>query len=273
MFLASLVRSNLWVAFCAFLLSIQQLIFFSENYYISFFVFFSVLVSYNFQRLYTLYKFPFLVQFNRWKWISENKKIIYSLGTLSLMICLVLFFIFNWKCKLTIIFTSTIAFFYVLIPRLLPNGFRAIPFLKAGFVALSWALVMVLLPYFSAESKFQTNVLLHVAEMFLFIYSITQPFDIRDLEVDKKTNIKTLPMIIGNKNSNLLCLFTLLLSLVISFFIYEKVYFIGIALSAVYTTFLIIFSTPRKGEFYYSFFLESTMLVRVLLVYLTVKFF
>jgi 4-hydroxybenzoate polyprenyltransferase len=273
LFLAPLIRLNFWVAFCAFLLSEQQLYFFAKNLQLSFFIFFSVLASYNLQRLYTLRKSPFIVQFDRWKWVSENKKLIFLIGIIASLICTIFFFTFNWKSKLIIIFTTLISLFYIFIPRFLPNGLRAIPFLKAGFVALSWAFVMVLLPYFSFEQKTQTNVLLHVTEIFLFMFSITQPFDIRDLELDKKSNIKTLPMVIGIENTKFLCLFTLLISLVISFFIYENTFFIGIALSAAYTAFLIVFSTPSKSEYYYSFFLESTMLVRVLLVYLTIKFF
>ena len=60
-----------------------------------------------------------------------------------------------------------------------------------------------------------------ISKRFLFIMAITLPFDIRDMYQDRKFHLKTIPVLMGEKRSLILCQM-LLLVYIISIIFYRN---------------------------------------------------
>ena len=78
---------------------------------------------------------------------------------------------------------------------------RQFPYLKIWLIVLVWVLVICLTPMHDLSGSIQNQELLlgklfFVAQQGAFIFSLTVPFDIRDLKVDHPSQ-KTIPMIFG----------------------------------------------------------------------------
>jgi 4-hydroxybenzoate polyprenyltransferase len=98
------------------------------------------------------------------------------------------------------------------LPFLKPFGIntrlRDFPFVKIFLIAFVWSVTSVILP--ATENNInlleRKDILLVLAAQFVFIFFITLPFDINDKEVDKHTKIKTIPAVLGIRNSKIICL-------------------------------------------------------------------
>lgn len=106
--------------------------------------------------------------------------------------------------------------------RLIPGvpRLKDIPVMKNAIVALSWAIVTVLIPvtYQSLPSLGPTHSLVFVVIYFMFIKTFidTVLYDIRDEAGDRINNVRTIPVIIGLENTTKVLLIlnsTLLLGL------------------------------------------------------------
>lgn len=145
------------------------------------------------------------------KWFEQypllNQFTIFLSGVLTIVFTLLL----KWKTIFLLVFVGGISVLYP-IPFLKPFGIstrlRDFPFLKVFLIALVWSVTSVLLPatesgIYLAERK---DVYLMLATQFIFILFITLPFDINDMELDKTTDIKTIPGVFGIKASKIICL-------------------------------------------------------------------
>ena len=105
---------------------------------------------------------------------------------------------------------------------------------------------------------------------FFFILAITIPFDIRDLEADGQQELKTIPMLLGEKNSLKLSYFFLFIFLLGSAFHYapEKEWMIlsAMCLSGITTYFFLKMDYFKKMSFYHYGILDGTLLLQGMLV-------
>src|SRR5258708_21742157 len=89
---------------------------------------------------------------------------------------------------------------------------REISYLKIITVAMMWSLLTVILPMqeysFHIASKLAVIIFI---ERFLFVYSITIPFEIRDMKQELRYGVRTIPVIHGIKTSKRLGYVLLLL--------------------------------------------------------------
>lgn len=75
---------------------------------------------------------------------------------------------------------------------------KDVPGLKIFLIALVWASVTVVLPALDAGvDPLGADALWVLVERLIFVFAIALPFDVRDLERDRKEGIRTLPMMIG----------------------------------------------------------------------------
>ena len=92
-------------------------------------------------------------------------------------------------------------------------------FLKSTYVAFMWTMSSVLLPAIIHDHSF--NILLYPMDyfpVFALIFSSSNLLDIRDIDEDKQNGINTLPVILGPENSQLVSIFSILLSSILIFF-------------------------------------------------------
>ena len=277
--------SNLFIAFCAVAqgLVTYYLLDLPPDKSVLSFLFFSTLLVYNLSMLLSKPKEPQKSPFKRVRWIFSHHRLIISI-TLIASLCIVptALLYLSVEAKLLMTFVGIIAIAYNL-PFLSFNqkkiGLRNLPGIKLFLIAFVWSISCVLLPIVELENKFGISVslgetLLLVAKRFLFICAITIPFDIRDLFQDKLYELKTIPVMLGEKKAWIFCqgLLGAYLLLLILFTKTIDVNVIGIALTIFITGWLIFKSNLKKNEYYYFFFLDGTMILQCLILFLSKTF-
>jgi len=155
---------------------------------------------------------------------------------------------------------------------------REITYLKVFTVALGWSLVTVIVPLFSelsALSKWEVAMIF--LRRFLFIYAITIPFEIRDMERERRFGNVSLPMIYGVKPMKQVGI-VMLTAFCILCAIHEKNFafvlgsrqaiFFPLAISALAAGWLIIQASDKKTNWYFKFWTDGTMILQFLLLLL-----
>jgi 4-hydroxybenzoate polyprenyltransferase len=281
-----LLFSNLFIALCAVAQALvtYHLLQVEPDKRILAIVFFGTIGIYNFSMLLSKPKNPEKSPFVRVKWIFSHHRMIISITLIS-MLCLIplgLLYL-SIEAQLLMIFTGALALGYN-IPFLTLNnhkiGLRNIPGIKLFLIALVWSISCVLLPIIELEHDYQINIstaetLLLVAKRFLFIAAITIPFDIRDLFQDKLYELKTIPVMLGERKAYIFCQFLLAgyLALLLLFNQNINADVIGLTLTILLTGWLIFKSNIKKNEYYYFFYLDGTMILQYVILALLGLFF
>lgn len=276
-----LLFSNLFIAFCAVAqgLVTYYLLKLPADKSVLSFVFFSTLLVYNLSMLLSKPKDPQKSPFKRVRWIFSHHRLIISITLIAgLCVIPVALLYLSFQAKLLMSFVGIIALAYNL-PFLTINqkkiGLRNLPGIKLFLIALVWSVSCVLLPIVELENKYGISVslsetLLLVAKRFLFICAITIPFDIRDLFQDKLYELKTIPVMLGEKKAWIFCqaLLGAYLILLVLFTKAINLEVIGIALTIFITGWLIFKSNLKKNEYYYFFYLDGTMLLQFVILFI-----
>jgi 4-hydroxybenzoate polyprenyltransferase len=143
--------------------------------------------------------------------------------------------------------------------------------LKIFLIAIVWAWVTVLLPAVQEDQLEQWSTWGMSLERSLFIFAITLPFDIRDLKVDERSNVKTIPHFLGVKGSVYLGIISTILALATAFILYQLsiyslLFFIGLSLSYSITALVIFYSQKVRHDYYFSGLTDGLMLIQLLAV-------
>jgi 4-hydroxybenzoate polyprenyltransferase len=276
------IYSNIFVSFCAAsLTAITKFIleFTSDNLYTEAAVFFATFSAYSFQSLANPIRSN-IKQTERQIWLQSNRQILKYLLVFSIVAFFFFFSYLNNQKNLLFLLipASIISVWYATdIKVYLKLGrLRNFPFLKIFCIAFAWIIMTVLFPAISAHYISDWNhVIWFAGERLLFLFAITLPFDIRDLEQDKQLGLKTFPILLGVQRIKVICYLFLLIfttSVIIrSIFFQGEVTPINTSLivTAIITAFIISFAHEKKNEIYFSVMLESTMVLKLLLVLLT----
>ncbi len=273
----ALINSNIYISLAAVFLTIEtqiQLGMKPQWHPYLFIIFFATLFEYNLHRLITVITNKEALNSDKHKWVRENLKGFYLLVLLSVtgFVCVA----FLAKKEVLIVLTpiAAITIFYSLpvfgnkrtIFRL-----REIPYLKIFLIAFVWTSSTIFLPIIQSGNTFErTQVIATFVERFFFIFAITIPFDIRDIEADKQAGLKTIPLLLNENKSLAISYLSLFSFLIVSFFHYQMLnhWFIILPLSiSALTTFIFLNSKKIRHVTYYHYgILDGTMLLQGLLV-------
>jgi 4-hydroxybenzoate polyprenyltransferase len=276
-----LLFSNIFIAICAVSQGLVTYYLLNHNpdKYVLMFLFCSTLVIYNLSMLLAKPVDPQKSPFKRVKWIFSHHRLIISI-TLVATLCVIPLGIWylSIQAKLLMGFIGIIALAYNF-PFLKLNekriGLRNLPGIKLFLIAFVWSMSCVLLPIVELENAANpisvslAQTLLLVAKRFLFICAITIPFDIRDLFQDKLYELKTIPVMLGEKKAWIFCQALLFLCLILLVLFAKNISYdvIGLALTIFLTGWLIFKSNLKKNEYYYFFFLDGTMILQFLILW------
>ncbi len=256
------INTNFFVALAVLCLHLSsEILLGSNNYEVSIFIFFATILTYNFQRLVIIQKG---IDNKKSSWIRKNKKIIYFLSILSLIITFFLFLNFKFQTQIVIIFCGIISFLY-------PFLLRSIPYLKIFIISIVWMLISLTLLVIENELFIDQNIYYLHMSRFCFVFAITIPFDIRDILIDFK-NIKTIPVIFGEKRSKYISAIFLflhqliLLKLYLLKFISDEMFY-GTIILLCFTTVLIMQSKSNRKDIYFSFGVESTSVLMYIILF------
>jgi|GEM_PF-515063 len=202
------VYSNVWIALCAaaFCFQGEILIGQSSEGLLPLFVFFATVFLYNFQRVVKLFQKPSYSIPGRNTWLVKNRLaiMIWSIVGGIVMIVIAL----NLPLRDWIVL-SIGGFFSILYVMSIGKrdgksvAVRELPFIKIFLIAISWVIMGAIFPQVHHEGwrALESNQLIWMSlEKFFFIWAITIPFDIRDLEYDDK-RMKTIPQLFGVNGS------------------------------------------------------------------------
>lgn len=240
-------------------------------------LFFSTIALYNFSMFMSKPASPEKSPFRRVRWIHANYRLMITLTLISVLSIIALVFFLTVAAKVLLIFLGAIAVSYNLPLFTIGDkkfGLRNVPGLKLFLIALIWSLSVVLLPIIELAGHQEISISISdtfilIAKRFLFIAAITVPFDIRDLFQDKSYDLKTIPVVLGEKKAYLFCQFLLLAytSLLFLFTGNLNADFLALFLTILLTAWLIFKSDWKKNEYYYFFYLDGTMILQFALLF------
>ncbi len=138
---------------------------------------------------------------------------------------------------------------------------------KIFLIALVWA-TLSFIPVLENEVSLKVKILLFIQNYF-YIFALTIPFDIRDCEYEKLNGLKTIPSMIGIRNSIILSVLLLTGSILISFLLieqYGKINFIALTTGYLLTMILIANSYNKKNDYYFTGVLDGMTIVIFIMI-------
>jgi 4-hydroxybenzoate polyprenyltransferase len=244
------------------------------------FLFSSTLFLYSFHRI---YRFNFRSEneklSERHHWVKANPVLFYLILTLAGIVSAVCALLFMTPQSLFCLLPVALISFGYTIPCIPRNGnlirLRDVPGIKIFLISFVLGLTTVYLPLLSTSNShylLSSEVMLVFVRRMLFIFAITIPFDIRDMEYDKRTGIHTLPVRFGISRSKYFAYSALFLFVMLDFIQYfgidgtSPAYALALILSASLAAVVIYFAKPGRKDIFYSFFVEGMMLLQCLLI-------
>ncbi len=283
-----LIFSNIFLSICVTSLVVETSLVLTNGFNdlrYPFFLFCATLFLYCFHRV---YRSDFRSQEEklsaRHLWIKNNLRFFYSVlvfSALGALISAVLFVPFHILATLLPVALISIGY---TIPCLPWKGkwlrLRDLPGIKVFLIALVLGLTTVLLPvlaYSSYGSLMSPAIFIIFLRRMFFIFAITIPFDIRDLEYDQRNGTRTIPVILGVTKAKAVAFFALAIFIGLALFQYFMVsntkieYVFALVLSALISAWMISISGKKKQDRFYSVFLEGMMLLQCLLILMASK--
>jgi 4-hydroxybenzoate polyprenyltransferase len=277
------IYANIFLA-----LNVTSLVF--ETYYIlfnritdpeyPFFLFSSTLTLYCFHRL---YRFNFRSGDEqlamRHRWLIRNRLLFFTvLGCAVMGVVYSLVFFVTPRTVLYLLPVGFISFGYT-VPFIPFKGqllrLRDIPGIKIFLISLVLGLTTVLLPLLEhsrLRDLERPEILFMFIRRMLFIFAITLPFDIRDMDYDAANGTRTIPVKLGVDRAKLLAVLALavfVLLAILQYFLLPGTnvwYVFALGISGGISALLVMLTQKGKSEFFFSFFMEGMMLLQCLLV-------
>ena len=240
-----------------------------ENAMEALFLGLSTFVSYNFIRYLNFLENKLTAHIN--SWFLKHLKLLFWLALFDVLGLLFMSKSFHGLSFLILLPFVVLTAMYGL-PLLKYKGkriaLRAFPRLKTVSIACSWAGLSVLYPLVSQRIPLSFLHGLFFLQQFLFVFALTLPFDIRDLEVDAK-QLKTVPQLLGIQKTKSLGVGLLLLFVGISYFTMSLFFFWQACFGAFLVGVYLLFSDREQAHYFASFWGEGIPIVWCFITYLS----
>ena len=272
-----LINSNIFISLSAVALTVATQIQLGLNpqwHPYLFLIFFATLFEYNLHRLITVLTNSDALNSDKHNWVKGKLNWFYLLVFLSVLGFAISVIEAKLKVLLTLAPIAGLTLFYSTPLSKSAKGIfrlRQIPFLKIFLISIVWATVTILLPVIHSEKAYNDfHILTMMIERFLFVFAITIPFDIRDMNADSQTGLKTIPLLIGEKKSTYTSMIALALFFAVSVIHYSftNQWFIIVAFAVSFLTTIVFLANERIRNLplYYYGVLDGTMLLQGVLV-------
>ena len=275
--LSFLINTNIYISLAAVFLTIEtqiQLGMKPQLHPYLFIIFFATIFEYNLHRLVTVITNKEVLKAQKHSWLRNNLKKFYFLVAASVIGFLVAVFMAKKEVLIALLPFAILTVFYSLpIFKKEKNIFRLreIPALKIFLIAFVWSAATIFIPVILSENtRDKFNLSLMFLERFVFIFAITVPFDIRDMNDDREAGLVTIPLMLGKRKSLLVANIALTLFLILCLFHYSLTnlnYILpALILSAISTFFFINNKKLQNFTYYHYAILDGTMLFQGVLV-------
>lgn len=274
-----LLFSNAFMALCAVAQALVtfQLIGSKPVYTVVALLFTSTLGIYNFCVLVAKRENPEKSHLIYVRWFYQHYRLMVTITIVCILSLIPLFFLISTESRLLLIFLAIISFAYGIPIFTIGDqkfGLRNIPGLKPFLITVVWTLSTVLLPVLEAQDLHRTVISMHdttllIAKRFMFIAALTIPFDIRDIFEDRKSGLKTIPVVIGEKGAYLFCQLLLAGYIVLLFFFRNNGFsldFLALTITALLMGWLIFKSKWEKDVYYYFFYMDGVLILQYVIL-------
>ncbi|NER16238.1 UbiA prenyltransferase family protein [Spongiivirga citrea] len=251
----------------SFLVITQERFNIMYKYELLFFVFFSTITGYNF------IKYAGVAKFHH-RSLTKSLRIIQIFSFFCFVLMVYFFFQLSMPTiKLVAVFAA-ITFFYAIpfVPKLLSpidenKNLRSISGIKIYVIALVWAGVTVILPFFEMGIALYHDVWIETAQRFLWVILLMIPFEIRDMKYDS-IKLGTIPQKIGIKRTKRIALFLVIILFALEFFRDDfSTFQVGISLFVLLLlSVLLIRSTPKQNKYYSALWVEGIPIFWLVLI-------
>lgn len=144
---------------------------------------------------------------------------------------------------------------------------RSIPVLKVFLIAYVWAGISSILPAIGAGDLGNARTWLVFMAHFLFILAITLPFDIRDFRADRKNYLMTVPNLFGLRVTKSISFISLIAFTIMIVLLTKTLWILVLSFT---TGYLIINSNPYKKDYYFTLYIDATIILYFIIVKLTI---
>lgn len=220
---------------------------------VSWFAFFGTIVGYNF------IKYDELARVKKVVWHIQLRLVV-LLSFVSVIVCGYYFFQLNRLTQLIAIGSLLLTGFYALpiVPK--KTNFRNWSGVKIYLVALSWAIVTVLLPVFYSEMLIGELIWIYFLQRFLIVFVLMLIFEIVDLSKDA-LSLQTIPQQIGVRKTKWLGYVLLIICVLLEVFIFNNQFLALQLLLPFSIAIALFFATPNRSKYYTSFLVEAIPIV------------
>lgn len=210
----------------------------------------ATLFIYNLQRLLRFSEVKIQTS-DRHKWLVRHKKIVLLLCIVGGVGTLTSYLILGLRSDVFMMLGLSVLGFLYAYGGEQKKALRDVPFIKIYLIVIVWSLVSVLWPAYR-ENILTVGVIWLLLVVASYIFAATIPFDVRDLSYDSKMH-KTIPQIVGTRNSKVLSVVLLLVSAGIicsldSSFLSNPFFYIAYAGMII----LSLFTHPKRQEMFFS---------------------
>lgn len=276
-FISIVVYSNIWIALCAVAIYYSGFLLLNLPIQIDVLSLLCFLGTWSVYLLIRVSAVSRIRQYNqdkRWSFFLRNLKLIQIITASGLITCAILLWFLPQQVRLLLILPAAVSLIYGLPIGEKGKRLRDIGIIKIFLIAFVWAFVGSFLPAANAGiAIFSSKTLLLFAAQFLFIFGITLPFDIKDLENDSMHGVRTIPGFLGVEATYNLSFVTLFTAAALHQVIQRQLIAntidlgipagVGILISGL----VIHASRRRPSQLIYFFALDGTILLQFLLLF------
>lgn len=233
------------------------------DYYYMIFILSSTIFTYSIHRIIGMNKVRKFDNQGRFAVISEYRKHIIIYAIIGGLVCAYTFSGFPFSRMKILFLAGIISILYTLPVFGKSMRLRDFSFVKIFLIAFVWTIVSESIPLYEAGINFKIILPLFIERFFFFI-AITIPFDIRDIEVDRTNNVKTIPSVVGKYKSITLAIFLLVICITIEIYLSQISPIVGSTSTIVaytITGFFIFFIKDKYDDYYFSGMMDSTIML------------
>ena len=238
-------------------------------------IFFGVLLAYNVNQVFRLFAKSKTPDGSYTQWVRTHKIIFSPLIMVAVVGLIGSFIWINPEVQIALFFISIVAVLYSW--PVIPVGgkwysLREIPYLKIFLISIIWSVATVWLPVIQQGVLLtDSNTWLVFVERLIFLFALAIMFDVRDIESDKRKNLKTLPVLIGKQNSVLLSILLLLLFLsicMVHYISFENLSWPALLISGLSTMVFIVYLKNKSATYFHYRVFDCALLIQPILVFL-----
>jgi 4-hydroxybenzoate polyprenyltransferase len=261
-----IIYGNFFIATCALMSMLSTVVLFNS------------FVDENDIKLYNIHK---LISFRLNKQLIDNQRFsrvksfqipLSILTILAGIYCLYFFLELTTNAKILLIGLAALSLGYVL--PILGNGrrLRDIAHLKIFVIALVWAATTIALPFLDLKNA-TSNICfwLLFIERTCFIFALCISFDIRDMDLDSQTNVKTIPLSMGAENAKICAISALIVALILVLLLrnnamYNSALSLKLAIIYLLAGFLILKTHKNRTDYFFYGLIDGLILIQSLVI-------